>query len=146
MLAPVLALAFLTLFAWACGAARQPRASERSSSSVASSEVRRPVQITGVVPAPGTRVRADTLVRVELAPKQGSSTIRIDSLRLLIDGRDVTQQAQTAFTDDVPPSQGEIWFSPSPPFASGTHNAEVGFIDEEGHRLSYSWSFLVVAE
>jgi hypothetical protein len=143
VLGPVLALAFLTFFTLACGAARTPQAKETSPSSIASGEVKRPIQITSVVPAPGARVRADTLVRVALAPTQGSSTIRIDSLRLLVDGHDVTGQAQTAFTEDVPPSQGEIWVSPSPPLASGMHHAEVQFVDEEGHRFSYPWSFLV---
>lgn len=144
--APVLALVCLTFFTWACGVARQPRAAEKPSSPVASSEARRPVQITEVVPAPGARVRADTLIRVALAPAQGSSTIRIDSLRLLVDGRDITGKARTAFTEDVPPSQGEISFSPSSPFASGRHDAEVRFVDEEGHLFSYPWSFLVVVE
>lgn len=145
MLRLVLALT-LALSVWACGAASQPRSAEKPSPGAPSGEARRPVQITRVVPAPGARARPDTLVWVDLAPLKGSSTIRIDSLRLLVDGKDVTGQAQTAFTEDAPPSQGEIWFSPSPPFASGTHNAEVRFVDEEGHSFSYSWSFVVVAE
>jgi hypothetical protein len=147
VLAPVLAFVCLALVAWGCGAVRQPgeRTSTVAAPSSSAGNIRRPSQVTSVVPAPDARVRADTLVRVELAPTQGASTIRIDSLRLLVDGKDVTGQAQTAFTEDVPPSQGEIWFSPSPPFASGMHNAEVRFVDEEGQRFSYSWSFLVDA-
>ena len=64
------------------------------------------------------------------------------SLRLFIDGVDVTNQSRIGGTRDVPPSRWRIGYTSN--FSEpGKHHAEIRFQSQNGEKKSYSWSFLV---
>lgn len=66
----------------------------------------------------------------------------LGSLRLFVDGVDVTPQARIANTRDSPPSYVELSYTPyfSEP---ATHCAEVRFQTLEGKTISHNWCFSV---
>jgi hypothetical protein len=64
------------------------------------------------------------------------------SLRLFIDGVDVTNQSRIGGTRDVPPSRWGIGYT-SNLSKPGKHHAEIRFQSKNGEIKSYSWSFLV---
>ena len=72
---------------------------------------------------------------------RGPRPILTPSLRLLIDGVDVTKQSQTVSTTDIPSSNGDIIFEPPQPFCAGKHTAEVRFANDQNKHFSYTWDF-----
>ena len=97
----------------------------------------RPSFITSIEPAEGARVDRDARVRVAFDFRRH---IRFapESLRLYVDGNDVTAAAERAGTDDVPQSQAEVWFSPRGGWSAGLHSVKVDLGD-----ATYSWLFMV---
>lgn len=64
------------------------------------------------------------------------------SLKLFIDGVDVTLQAQMGGTRDWPPSSLQISYILKDS-QQGTHCAEVRFQTKKGRMNSYKWSFVI---
>jgi hypothetical protein len=65
---------------------------------------------------------------------------------LLLDGVDVTKQAQYSLLGDIPASSSTIGFEPPKPLSPGKHTAEVRFADDQGKQYSYTWNFYVLAQ
>jgi hypothetical protein len=105
-------------------------------------QAERPSQIVRLTPEEKARaVNSDATVSVRFELLRGSHPILLPSLKLIVDGVDVTEQARIAATDDIPPSQGEISFNPERPLSPGKHTAEVGFSNDKNQQYSYSWEF-----
>ncbi len=105
-------------------------------------QAERPSQILRLTPEEKARaVNSDATVSVRFDLLRGSHPILLPSLKLIVDGVDVTEQARIAATDDIPPSQGEISFKPERPLSPGKHTAEVGFSNDKNQKYSYSWEF-----
>jgi hypothetical protein len=102
----------------------------------------RPALITSFEPAAGAFVARDVIVRItfdfRLSPRSSPG-----SLRLFIDGKDVTDQARMAATEDVPPSHVELLFAPKEGWVPGRHGVKV---EIDGPPTSYSWQFIVSAD
>jgi hypothetical protein len=66
----------------------------------------------------------------------------LGSLRLFVDGVDVTPQSRIGNTRDSPPSYVEISYTPN--FSEpATHCAEVRFQTLEGKTISHNWCFSI---
>ena len=107
----------------------------------------RPVQLVRLTPEENARsVNPVVTVSASFEFLRGSRPILPQSLRLILDGIDVTEQSRIAATEDIPSSQGEILFEPLQPLSSGQHTVEVCFADDQHEEFSYSWSFYVQSE
>jgi hypothetical protein len=78
-------------------------------------------------------------ISAELDLKVGEE-VEPDSLKLLIDGIDVTPQAKIGGTRDWPPSSLNISYTMKDS-RKGSHCAEVRFRTKKGKINSYQWSF-----
>ena len=106
----------------------------------------RPSQLVKLTPDENARLaNREASVGARFNFSQGSRPIVPQSLKLIIDGVDVTQKAQIAASDDIPSSRGEISFKPSQPFSVGKHTAEVRFANDQNKQFSYKWNFYVPA-
>ena len=101
----------------------------------------KPVVITSIEPRETTTGRVP-MVRVTFDFRRGDFRLEPDALRLYVDGVDVTEKSVRGSTEDVPPSQVELTYTPSPPFTSGWHGAKVELTDRAGKRHAYSWAFV----
>jgi hypothetical protein len=111
--------------AWRRGAAPPPPHASRDD---------RPPQITNLTPAHGQRVRDRDLTRISAHFADDASGVDRGSVRLRVDGRDVTSRASVDrddvfYTDDLAP---------------GRHVAEVIVRDRAGNVARQSWSFEVM--
>ncbi len=93
----------------------------------------RPPQILDVTPSQNARVEDDRRVRIAARFIDDRSGVDPSSVRLRIDGRDVTRRAQVdgdrvVFRDDLP---------------RGRHTAELVVSDRAGNAARTSWSFVV---
>lgn len=110
-------------------------------------QTQRPSQIVKVSPDENAKLtNSEATVSARFEFLRGSRPILPLSLKLLIDGVDVTEQSRIAATEDSPSSQGEILFKPSQPFSAGKHTAEVRFADDKDKQFSYTWNFYVPKE
>ena len=100
-----------------------------------------PSQVTRVFPADGTTVREVAVVGADLNFAIGPS-VDVRSLRLLVDGQDVTARATTTMTRDWPPSLVTISYAPGalPP---GRHRVEIRFRPERSGEIAYRWQFSI---
>ncbi|HVF61015.1 MAG TPA: hypothetical protein VNJ70_14505 [Thermoanaerobaculia bacterium] len=141
---PASVLVCLALFGCRCAAAPAPAPAAAPPAAQSAGQAERPVQIASVAPAEGAQVAADAVVIiVRLDLTRGERPVSPTSLRLLLDGEDVTAAARVGATEDVPPSQADISYTPPAPLAAGEHRAEVRFVDDRGAAYSYAWSFTV---
>lgn len=107
-------------------------------------QTERPIQLVRLTPPENAKlVEPRVTVSASFEFLRGKRPIVPLSLRLLLDGVDVTEQSRIAATEDVPSSLGEILFEPSPPLASGQHTAEVRFANDQNEEFSYTWHFYV---
>lgn len=107
-------------------------------------QAKRPIQIVQLSPNEKAKsVSPDTTISARFDFLRGTRPIIPPSLRLVIDGSDVTQQARIAASDDIPSSRGEISFKPTQPFSTGKHTAQVRFANDNNQQSSYTWEFYV---
>jgi hypothetical protein len=110
-------------------------------------QVKRPSQLVKVTPDEKARLtNSQATVSARFEFLRGTRPILPLSLKLFIDGVDVTQQSRIVATEDAPSSRGEILFKPSQPFAAGKHTAEVRFANDRNEQFSYTWDFYVTEE
>ena len=64
------------------------------------------------------------------------------SLRLIVDGADVTQKSRITMTRDWPPSLFSISYSPTR-IKPGTHHADLYLRTTNGEELYYGWTFTI---
>lgn len=98
-------------------------------------------QVTRVFPADGSKAETIAAVGAELN-FAGGPPVDVKSLRLLLDGQDVTPRATTTMTRDWPPSQVSISYAPGP-LKPGIHRAEIRFRPERGKEVVHRWQFSV---
>ena len=98
-------------------------------------------QVTRVFPADGSTAPAGAAVGAELNFAAGPA-VDVKSLRLLLDGQDVTSRATTTMTRDWPPSHVSISYAPGA-LKPGPHRAEIRFRPERGPDVVYRWQFAV---
>jgi hypothetical protein len=98
-------------------------------------------QVLKVFPAEGSALAELGPVGAELDFTRGESADPA-SLRLYVDGEDVTARARVTMTRDWPPSFVSIAFTP-PALTPGTHRAEVRFRTAAGQTVARAWSFSV---
>lgn len=68
--------------------------------------------------------------------------VDLDSVRLALDGRDVTDGARLAGTDDIPQSRAELIYEIESALPEGSHRVEVEYrAGAQLHR--YAWEFTV---
>lgn len=107
-------------------------------------QTKRPSQLVRVTPDENaTLTNSEVTVSARFEFLRGTRPILPLSLKLLIDGVDVTQQARIAATEDIPSSRGQILFKPAQPFSAGKHTAEVRFTNDQNKQFSYTWNFYV---
>lgn len=101
----------------------------------------RPPQLVEVYPCEDSTQTSVQYVGARLNFRLGEEA-DYSSLRLFIDGVDVTNQSRIGGTRDVPPSKWKI-VSTSNFSEPGKHDAEIRFQSKNGEIRSYRWSFLV---
>jgi hypothetical protein len=99
----------------------------------------RPGAVIRVFPAEGSVVAVVEVVRAELDFTRAAGADP-SSLRLVLDGEDVTARASIAGTRDWPPSALEISYRPAR-LEAGPHRAELSFSVPGGETTRYAWSF-----
>ena len=110
-------------------------------------QTKRPIQLVQLTPEENARsVNPEVTVIASFDFLSGSHPILPQSLRLILDGVDVTEQSRIAATEDMPSSQGEILYEPSQPLAVGQHTVEVIFANDQNEAYSYTWSFYVCSK
>jgi hypothetical protein len=107
-------------------------------------QTKRPSQLVRLTPEEKARtVNPDATISASFDLSRGPHPILLPSVKLIIDGVEVTQQARVAATDDFPPSRAEISFKPDQPFSAGKHIAEIRFANDQNRQSSYTWEFYV---
>lgn len=105
----------------------------------------KPIQIRRVTPNENAKItNSKVTVLATFEFLRGPQPILPPSLRLLIDGVDVTEQSEIVSTTDIPSSLGEIHFEPHQPFSAGKHTVEVRFASKQKQQFSYTWDFYVI--
>ncbi|HEX6177488.1 MAG TPA: hypothetical protein VF057_03960 [Thermoanaerobaculia bacterium] len=94
----------------------------------------RPAVITSFAPAEGAMVERDTTVRITFDFAR-NPRLSAASLRLYVDGKDVTDQARFAGT--------ELVFAPKESWMSGRHGVK---LELGSPASSYSWQFIASAD
>ena len=99
----------------------------------------KPPQLVNVFPHEGSTHAVVEVIGAELDLARGD---RVDpaSLRLLVDGADVTSRSKITQTRDWPASSASIFYAPIE-LQAGVHRAEVAFRTEAGMTLRYTWCF-----
>jgi len=94
--------------------------------------------ITGLTPTDGAQI-TETLPTIEASYSDDPtvSDINIDSVEILVDGVDVTE--------DTTPLIGSVTYTPTEDLADGTHDVTVNVSDNAGNTATESWSFSVVS-
>jgi hypothetical protein len=91
-------------------------------------------EIAGLVPANGTELAADVLPTVSATFLDGGSGVDISNVRMLIDGADVTSQAQL--------SASGVSYTASTALAEGNHEVQVSAADVNGNTTEAIWAFV----
>jgi hypothetical protein len=99
-----------------------------------------PAQVLRVFPTAGSTPAQVSAVGAELDLTRGQGGDAA-SLRLWVDGVDVTALARVTQTRDWPPSFVSIAYTPST-LQPGVHRAEIRF-DVGGTTVSHAWTFTV---
>jgi hypothetical protein len=99
-------------------------------------------QLVSSSPAVKARVAGPTTVSVVLDLTRGDVTDP-SSIRMLVDGADITSHCRVVGTRDVPPSRVEVT-CPLGALDAGLHAAEVR-LGPPGLGYSYRWDFTVIA-
>jgi hypothetical protein len=89
--------------------------------------------IVALTPRPSEHVSASP--KVLTVRVTGRSALERSAVRLVVDGRDVSDAISTA--------GNVVQYKPPQPLASGEHAVEVAVTDTAGGRLSYSWTFTI---
>ncbi|MBI3897137.1 MAG: hypothetical protein HY308_02440 [Gammaproteobacteria bacterium] len=97
--------------------------------------------IEQVVPAKDSEL--ESAVKVNFSLQRGQFPVALSSLRLAIDGTDVTPRARITATNEGPARSGEISFTPHTDMPDGRHTAQVNFTDTRGNSSCYQWTFYV---
>jgi len=116
-----------------------------ASSGIIAAPIALPPEISGVLPAPESRVCRSPEIAVNLrltdAMRQyGSLGVKLVTLKL--DGVDVTASAQASGTKDLPQSMATLTYKPAAPLAVGWHQASFTFPSSKGP-VTYEWKFRV---
>ena len=108
---------------------------------------RRPAEILGVRPVPGSRVCQRPQIAVDFTVTESilsAAGLDITRLELKLDGRDVTGQAKAGGTPTYPMRRAFLVYTPGVPLRVGLH--QVTFTYPLGaQRKIYKWSFTVAA-
>ncbi len=105
-----------------------------------------PPEIASVMPADGSQVCATPQVGLTLHLTDAMLTngaFDQSKLSFMLDGNNVTQDAQILMSMTSPPSQVSITYAPKSPLQLGTHQASIAYAALRGP-YTYSWSFSVV--
>jgi hypothetical protein len=106
-------------------------------------EKQRPIQIENLLPEENaTLINPKAAVGANFDLLIGPRPIK-SPLVLIVDGVNVTKQAQTEATGDIPTSSASIGFEPPKPLSPGKHTAEIRFADDQNKQVSYTWAFYV---
>ncbi|HEV8643130.1 MAG TPA: hypothetical protein VGV13_18755 [Methylomirabilota bacterium] len=100
-----------------------------------------PPQVLRVFPPDGSTPGQVPAITAELDFTRGEPGDAA-SLRLLVDGVDVTAQSRITQTRDWPPSFVSISYTPAR-LQPGTHRAEVRFRTATGATVGHAWTFAV---
>lgn len=100
-----------------------------------------PAAITTVFPPAGSAGPSPTHVSVGF-DAQRDGGVDLESVRVLLDGRDVTGRARRAGSDDVPQSRAELIYEIERPLPEGGHRVEVEYRGG-GKTYRYAWEFTV---
>lgn len=100
-----------------------------------------PAQVLRVFPADGTASTQVLAVGAELDFTRGHAA-DASSLRLVVDGVDVTAQSRVTQTRDWPPSFVSISYGPGQ-LSPGLHRAEIRFATATGAAVSHAWTFTI---
>ena len=100
-----------------------------------------PAAVTNVFPPNGSAGPSPTRVSVAL-DLQRDGGVALDSVRLSLDGRDITDRARRAGTDDQPQSRSELIYEIGAALPEGVHQLQVEYRGG-GQRYRYSWEFTV---
>lgn len=103
----------------------------------------RPPAVVTVFPPEGATVTQVTAIGADLEFTRGEP-VDPASLRLLVDGVDVTPRATVTMTRDWPPSAATITYAPGG-LAPGPHHAALQLQKRAGGTVSHTWSFTVRA-
>jgi hypothetical protein len=104
-----------------------------------------PPEIAGVHPLDGSQVCPRPQIGVDLfltgAMRQAGS-FDLSTVKLTLDGKDVTQEAQVLSSMNYPPSRASLSYTPTTALALGTHRAAITFPSASG-RSTIEWTFTV---
>ena len=101
----------------------------------------RPGAITNVVPAERSVERSPRYVAV-VFDLLGDGGVDPESIKLILDGQDVTARASGAGTDDNPQSRAQLSVDTGGMLASGLHKVTVRY-RSGGQTREYAWEFVV---
>jgi len=104
----------------------------------------RPPQVREVFPPDKSTHTYKPHIRAELDFTAGEA-VDPSSLQLLVDGVNVTSQAQIGGTRDWPPTYLQISYTPKGS-RQGSHCAEIRFRTREERTNSYQWSFSIKSD
>lgn len=90
--------------------------------------------VSGLQPASGAEIAADAIPTVAASYADGGAGIDTSKVKLLVDGLDVTAQAQISAT-------GISWRPPAP-LAEGSHQVRLTVVKRNGVSSNTSWSFV----
>lgn len=105
----------------------------------------RPVEVSRVFPEEGSAIsepRPEIVVEVSYR-RCICGDDALDTVRLLLDGTEVTEQATWSGTLDIPQTSVEIVFLPPLPLSSGTHTVEARLTSRLERSSTYSWFFRI---
>jgi hypothetical protein len=115
-------------------------------SQVPNCEKQRPIQIEYLLPGENATIVNSNTVEVGLNFLPEPHPVVARSLRLIIDGVDLTRQSRFIAAKDSLTQPDDFLFKPSKPFSPGKHTAEVHFTDNQNKQYSYTWNFYVSAQ
>jgi hypothetical protein len=100
----------------------------------------RPRGVGAVVPAEGTSVEPGSSIgaSVRVPPSEYEY-----SVRLILDGDDVSEGMRVAVFMTYPRTMIQISYLPDPPPPPGEHSVLIEYSDERGAEWSYAWRFFV---
>lgn len=105
----------------------------------------RPVEISRVFPEEGSTI-SNNRPEIGADVSYRRCDCGLDSLatiKLFLDGIDVTSASSMEGTTDIPQSGAGIIYIPPSPFSLGTHDVEVQITSSLGRSSTYSWSFQI---
>jgi hypothetical protein len=104
-----------------------------------------PPEIAGVRPPEGSQVCPTPQVGVDLNltdAMRKAGSFDLSTVKLTLDGKDVTQEAQVLSSMNYPPSRASLSYTPTTALALGTHRAAITFPSASG-RSTIEWTFTV---